>query len=225
MVRKTPKPPKGGATRNQPPQGAATPNQGNKVTADMLIADRHLYEDRMWKSGQVKNPEGMEVNEKFLEQLDIIKSFASLKIDSPVLDKFATVYGGHESYEECMQISGNNNVMILLEALSYTIEYSDKDDPYDMGWVNILKTIVSLYCGNPYTRDRIGYLMWSIAKHMAPNCYFPLELDLYYDPRLWHRPGQFPREPLPLPRTLIIGGGNQDYGPEDDIWDCELSDT
>lgn len=221
MARK-PKPAKGG-NKKQP--GIPSPNKGPKITADMMIADSHRYEDLMYKPNQVKSPEDMPVNEKFLEQLEIIKSLADVEISAAVLDKYNTIYGGHETYEECMQISHDNMVMVLLEALSTAIVFSDPDDPYDKGWTNLLKIIVSLYCGNPYTRDRIGCLMWTVAKHISPNCYFPLTLDLYYDPRLWHRPGQNPKPPLPIPPTIAFDGSGQEFGPEDDIWDCELPNT
>ena len=184
-----------------------------------------MYKDMMWKSGQVKSPEDMVVNEKFLEQLELLKAFADVKIESGVLEKYQTVYCGHETYEECMQISADSNTMVLLEALTKAIEFSDMNDPYDRGFVNLIKIIVSLYNGNPYMRDRIGWFMWLVAKHISPNCYFPLSLELYYDPRLWHRPGQNPRPPLKIPESVAFDGSGQDFGPEDDIWSCELPDS
>jgi len=227
---KQPKPAKGGAPKQpvqrarqaQPPSPGS--QQGQKITADMLIDDLGMYKDLMYKQCQVKTPEGMQVNEKFLEQIELLKSFADIQIQSGVLDKYNSVYCGHETYEECMQISHDSNTMVLLEALTKASEFSDMSDPYDRGFVNLLKIIVSLYNGNPYTRDRIGWFMWLVAKHISPNCYFPLQLDLYYDPRLWHRPGELQKQPLKIPPTIAFDGSSQEFGPEDDIWSCELPD-
>jgi len=217
---KRPKPPKGGK-QHHPPQSPP----GQKLTVDMMLAEKDLYKDLMYKPGQVKDPDNMETVPQFLEQLEILKQIADVEISSEILDKYNSVYGGHESYEECMQVSRDPNVMILLEVLNITSMYSDHNNVYDRGWLNVLKILVSLYCGNPYTRDRIGYLMWAVAKHISPSCYFPLQLDLYYDPRLWHRPGQQPKPPLQIPGTLTIDGSGQEFGPEDDIWNCDLPDS
>lgn len=226
---KGPKPPKGG---NGPvPRGKRAPptnspgSQPGRITADEMYKSNNMYKDMMWKPGQVKSPEDMVVNEKFLEQLELLKAFSEVKVESTVLDKYNTVYCGHETYEECMQVSADSNTMVLLEALAKAVEFSDMNDPYDRGFVNLLKIIVSLYNGNPYMRDRIGWFMWLVAKHISPNCYFPLSLELYYDPRLWHRPGQNPRPPLKIPDAVAFDGSGQDFGPEDDIWSCELPDS
>lgn len=218
---KTPKAPKGGAskvkTSHQPQPGT--------VTAEQMFHETHAYEHLMYKPNRVKSPEDMPVNESFLGQLDLIRSFADLDIKAPVFDKYATTYSGHETYGECMELSHDNMLMILLEAYSMASTFSDMDDPYDRGFCNILKAMVALYSGNPYTRDRIGWLMWLFAKHISPSCYFPLTLDLYYDPRLWHRPGEQPKPPLPIPQSYAFDGQGQTFGPEDDIWDCELPNS
>jgi hypothetical protein len=196
-----------------------------KIPVDRMIADNQMYKDLMYKQGQVKSPEGMPVNDQFLEQIDILKSFSEVQVDSQILKKYETIYGNHDSYDEHMQVARDSNAMVLLEALAIASMYSDPDDPYDKGFINLLKIIVSLYCGNPYTRDRIGYLMWAIARHISPSCYFPLTLDMYYDPRLWHRPGEYPKQPLPIPPTVAFDGTGTEFGPEDDIWNCDIPDT
>lgn len=220
---KIPKPPKGGRRKatTQPPGSTPAP----RVTAEMLALDAKKYKDLMWKPYQVKSPEGMETDENYLNQIDILKVFSELDVKSGVLDRYNTLYGGHETYEECMQLSHDNMTMILLETLSTARLFSDMEDPYDRGFVHLLEAIVSLYNGNPYSRDRIGWFMWAVARHISPSCYFPLTLDLYYDPRLWHRPGQKPKPPLEIPPSVYLNGGNQEFGPEDDIWSCELPDT
>jgi len=208
------KPPKGGAPRPKSP-----------LSVEQMLDDMHKYHHLMFKPGQVKSPEGMETTESFLSQLDVLKSFQDIIIKAPVFDKYQTTYSNHQSYQECMELSHDSNLMVLLECLSIATIYSDRDDPYDKGWLNILRMLVALYQGNPYTRDRIGWFMWAVGKHIHTQCYFPLALDLYYDPRLWHRPGQASKPPLPIPQSLTFDGTNQVFGPEDDIWDCELPDT
>jgi hypothetical protein len=162
---------------------------------------------------------------EFLQQLDFFKSFSDVQVVCPVMEKFETTYGGHQSYEECIETAYDNNLMILLEQLSIASQYSDMEDPYDRGFVNLLKIMVALYQGNPYTHDRIGWLMWAISRHIYARCYFPLTLDLHYDPRHWHRPGQAPKPPLPIPQSVASDGTNQVFGPEDDIWNSEFTDT
>lgn len=239
MSRKQPKPIKGGSpcekcvpnsicNPNQPGQLQVVPGgqqkQSPRITYLDLIQDNAMYRDKFWKRGQVKTPEGMPVNEDFLSQMEILKTLSLIQVKSTILDKWSTVYGGHETYEECMEVSGDNMVMVLLEALTQATEYSDPEDPYDKGFCNLLKIMVSLYTGNPYCRDRIGWIMWCFARHIYGGCYFPLTLNLYYDPRLWHRPGQEAGEELRIPKSFIINGRGQTWGPEDDIWNCDISD-
>lgn len=227
MAKQT-KAPKGGAPQQKraPPLKPYMhqPQARAKVTAEQMLADKAKFKQLMYKPGQVKDPEGMQVEDAFLKQLEFVASLADINVDSPVLNANNTIYGSHETYEECMRVSADSNAMILLEALNRTIDFSDQENRIDRGWINLLKIIVSLYCGNPYTRDRIGFLMWSIAKHISPSCYFPLNLDLYYDPRLWHRPGQVLRPHLEIPQSYTFDGTGQEFGPEDDIWSCELPD-
>lgn len=209
------KAPKGGATFKRPQ---------HPLTWDQMVSSKDTLK-KYYETGKVKTPADMVVNPAFLEQIDIIKSFADIQIKAPVFEKYGTTYSGHQSYEECMELSHDNNLMVLLEVLSIATQFSDLDDPHDRGWVNILKMMVALYQGNPYTRDRIGWLMWAIGKHIYPRCYFPLTIDMYYDPRLWHRPGENPKEPLPIPQSTAFDGSSEIFGPEDDIWDCELPDS
>ena len=128
---KQPKPPKGGAPKQAVPRGRRTPpkhpgSQPGRITADEMYKSNNMYKDMMWKPGQVKTPEDMVVNEKFLEQLELLKAFADVKIESGVLEKYQTVYCGHETYEECMQVSADSNTMILLEALTKAAEQALK---------------------------------------------------------------------------------------------------
>jgi len=211
---------KGGA-----PRPRETHTEAPRLTAAEMLGGKNPYRDKMYSPGQVKSPDGMLVNEEFLKQLEILKTFAEVKVNAPVFDKYETTYGGHQTYNECMELSHDNNLMVLLEALSIATSFSDMENEYDRGFVNLLKIVVALYQGNPYTRDRIGWLLWSFGKHIYPKCYFPLTIDMYYDPRLWHRPGEYPKEPLPVPSTAAFDGSNQVFGPEDDIWNCELPDT
>jgi hypothetical protein len=211
---------KGGAPRSR-----QAPIKAPWLTVDKMIDERSKLRGKMHRGGAVKTPADMVTNPAFLSQLEIIRSFADIKVACPALDKYATVYGNHQSYEECMQISHDNNLMVLLESLSIAIQFSDMEDEYDRGFVNLIKVMVALYQGNPYTRDRIGWLMWSVGKHIYPKCYFPLTIDMYYDPRLWHRPGEYLKEPISVPSTVAFDGTGQEFGPEDDIWDCELPDT
>lgn len=217
---KQPKTPKGGARRQRPQPARDVPT----ISAHQMFKDSRKYR-HLYHKTPVKTPEDMPVNPAFLSQIDILKLFADMKIDAPVFEKYAGSYANHQTYEECMELSHDNNLMVLLEALSIATQWSDLDDPYDRGWINLLKAIVALYQGNPYTRDRIGWFMWEIGKHIYPRCYFPLTLDMYYDPRLWHRPGEYPKEPLPIPQSVAFDGQGQIFGPEDDIWDCELPNT
>ena len=215
-----PKPSKGGAPKPHQPHTAAP-----RLTAEQMLDGMNLYRDKMRSAWQVKTPENMPVCDEFLKQIEILKTFAAVKVDAPVFDKYETTYGGHQTYKECIELGHDNNLMVLLELLSIATMYSDMDDEYDRGFVNLLKIMVALYQGNPYTRNRIGWMMWAFGKHIYPKCYFPLTIDMYYDPRLWHRPGEYPKEPLPVPSTVAFDGSNQVFGPEDDIWDCELPDT
>lgn len=225
------KAPKGGAPKVPEPMQFVPSHAMHKpvekpwLTAQMLINEKHPYHHLMFKPGEVKDPEGMEKNESFLRQLDPIAAFSDIRVEAPVFENYNKFYGGHETYEECMKISNDNNLMVLLEAWSTAMTYSDMENEYDRGFVNILKLMVAMYTGNPFCRDRIGWLMWALGKHISPNCYFPLTINLYYDPRLWHRPGQDPKPYLPIPRSVTFDGSGQVFGPEDDIWDCELPDT
>ena len=116
-----PRAPKGGAPKvtNMRPENQAPP----KLTVEQMLADKHLYHDQMWKVGQVKTPKDMEVVPEFLQQLDFFKSFSDVQVVCPVMEKFETTYGGHQSYEECMETAYDNNLMILLEQLiSHTFQ-------------------------------------------------------------------------------------------------------
>ena len=83
---KGPKGPKGGAPR--PPKRQSPGSQPGRITADEMYRSNNMYKDMMWKPGQVKTPEDMVVNEKFLEQLELLKAFADIKIESGVLEKY-----------------------------------------------------------------------------------------------------------------------------------------
>ena len=96
---KGPKPPKGGArnSHNRPSPGSQ-PRQ-IKITADEMYRSNNMYKDMMWKPGQVKTPEDMVVNEKSLEQLELLKALRFLMIT--------------KSYQEMQGMKKLDNYLIL----------------------------------------------------------------------------------------------------------------
>lgn len=187
-----------------------------------MIDDKRYFKSIMYKAGQVKTQPGTTIDDEYIGQLEIIKLLGNVKFDSTVMDDYNSVYCGHKTYEECMQVSSDPNLMILLEMVSIATVYSDPDDPYDKGFLNLLKMFASLYKSNPYVRDRIGWMLISIVRRANVYGYFPVIIKNRFDPRLWHRPGEVHSE-IEMPKSWKFAGrAKMEFGPDDDIWNYPL---